>query len=142
MAPVKNLFRPHRALQYWVSRLALCAMFALVVMPTAGRLHAAAVGVGINGVSDAAGASHLAGGHEHHRATAPDSRAPDAPAQRHAGLDDCAYCPLLAQLAGAAPPIVLLAAPPAGPAPSLTAAIGHAARHSHGLHARGPPTPA
>lgn len=144
MAPVKNLFRPHRAFQYWVGRLALAAMLALVVMPTAGRLHAAA-GARTSGTTGADGASHHAGEHSHHRAPDAGRNAPDAPAapdRGHAGHDDCAYCPLLAQLAGTVPPVVLLAAPPAGPAPSLTAAIGHAARRPHGLHARGPPTPA
>ncbi|MGH8072760.1 MAG: DUF2946 family protein [Lysobacter sp.] len=141
---MKNLFRPHRAFQYWVSRLALCAMLALVVMPTAGRLHAAFANVPATGATDVDGATHRAGGHQHNGAAA-ERRAPvqpDAPDQRHAGHEDCAYCPLLAQLAAAAPSIILLAEPPAGPAPSLTAAIGHALRRPHGLHARGPPTSA
>lgn len=147
MAPVKNVFRPHCTFQYWVSRLALIAMLALVVMPTAGRLHAAAAGVRTIGATGGThySAANEAGEHSDHRAAATQPHAPYAPVEPnpgHAGHDDCAYCPLLAQLAGAAPTTPLLAEPPAGPAPSLTAAIGHAARHPHGLHARGPPTPA
>ena len=141
MAPVKTLFRPHRALQYWVSRLAFCAMVALVVMPTAGRLHAAATVAQTTKTMDVDGADRHAGGHQHQDASA-ERRAPDAPEQRHAVHDDCAYCPLAAQLAGAAHALIRFAQPPAGPAPSLTAAVGHAGRRPHGLHARGPPTPA
>jgi hypothetical protein len=135
--------RPREMFRYWTSRLALAAMLALVVMPTAGRLYAGATGAAIAHADAAVTGSH--DGHAEHADHAghagdatSDAPAP-APGEGHAGHADCPYCPLLGQLAGTAHPRPLIAVAPAGPAPALSVAAGHAARRPHGLHARGPP---
>ena len=135
--------RPFRVFRYWTSRLALAAMLALVVMPTAGRLYTGGSGTAVAhaGMADTdAGDTHAAHA-GHGDVTTPERPAP-VPGEGHGGHGDCPYCPLLAQLTGAAHPQPLIATAPAGPSPSLTVAPGHAARRPHGLHARGPPTPA
>ena len=143
MAIVKNPFHPRCSFQYWLGRLALAAMLALVLMPTAGRFY-----LGGGGPSAAfAGAPSITlqvAGHGDHATAHQDvsPEAPVAPGPRHATHADCPYCPLLGQLAGAAHPLPLLARIPAGPAPSVAIADGHATLRPHGLHARGPPTPA
>lgn len=137
--------RPRKVFRYWASRLALAAMLALVVMPTAGRLYAGAFGSAVAhaDASDAnvgdAGAGHPHAAHADH--DAPDHPAP-APGEGHAGHADCPYCPLLGQLTGTAHPRPLIAIAPPGPPPSLAVAPGHAALRPHGLHARGPPAAA
>lgn len=138
---------PREAFRYWAGRLALAAMLALVLVPTAGRLYAgaattttatvAAAGSGSTGtlIAHAAHADHAGA------ATTPERPAPP-PGEQHPGHADCPYCPLLGQLADAAHPLPLLANPPAGPAPAPTVAAGHAGPRLHGPHARGPPAAA
>lgn len=146
MATVKNPFHPHRRFPYWVNRLALAAMLALVVMPTAGRLSQAGIGVEstrAGSIDGGAVVTAAPAGHDHASAAGQPSRpAPAAPGERHATHADCPYCPLLGQLAGAAHPLPLPAAAPADPAPPLAVAAGHAGLRLHGLHARGPPAAA
>lgn len=144
MAIVKSPFHPRCRFQYWLGRLALAAMLALVLVPTAGRLYQADRNSSAVGTTSSV-ASQVAGHGDHatlaNRDAAP-SASPVAPDPRHATHADCPYCPLLGQLAGTAHPLPLLARIPAGPSPSLAIADGHAGLRPHGLHARGPPTPA
>lgn len=131
--------RPRQVFLQWTGRLALAAMLALVALPTLGRLHAGATSAAAP-AADAVPAIAAAAmpAHADHRAAA---GAP-VPGKTHPGHADCPYCPLLGQLADAAHPLPLLATAPAGPAPSLAIAVGHAGLRPHGLHARGPPTAA
>lgn len=137
--------RPRQVFLQWTSRLALAAILALVALPTFGRLHAGAFGAAVAAVDVAATGNPAHADHAAHLGPAPrtaDDRPAPAPADHHSGHGDCPYCPLLGQLADAAHPLPLLATTPAGPAPSLTVAAGHAGLRAHGLHARGPPATA
>lgn len=143
--------RPRQVFLQWTSRLALAAMLALVALPTIGRLYAGSFGTAVAGsggtvavvaveMARPAPLDHAA--HAASQTHAADHRSAPAPAGNHSGHGDCPYCPLQGQLADAAHPLPLLATVPAGPAPSLAIADGHATLRPHGLHARGPPTPA
>lgn len=81
-----------RLLQDAFARLALAAMLALVVLPTLGRLHPPGVAfAALSGPDTEAPMCRV------RLPGTPALPAPDRPPP-HAG-DDCAYCPLLAELA-------------------------------------------
>src|SRR5690606_37238525 len=85
MAIVKNPFHPRCSFRYWLGRLALAAMLALVLMPTAGRLY---LGGGSPSTAFAGAPSitlQVAGHGDHataHQDASPE--APVAPGPRHA----------------------------------------------------------
>jgi len=124
--------------------MALAAILALVLMPTAGRLYQADRSDD-GGPGNALSIAMPITGHGDHATVASrDAAPPESPVapDKHSAHADCPYCPLLGQLASAAHPLPLPARVPGGPAPLLAVTDGHAALRPHGLHARGPPTPA
>jgi len=127
-----------RALHALMQRLALAATFALLLVPTLGRLAQAGEGTATR---DAWGAMCTAAGlqlADYAHDTSHEPTAPRPAVPHHAG--DCAYCPLAQALvapstavfAGAAPLPDM--APP--PAPTARPAFF---RHPNGLGSRGPP---
>ena len=138
------------ALQRLMHRLALAATFALLLMPSIGRMAQAGQGEALR---DAWGAMCTAAGlvYEttptaltHHQIASHHGRhdhgTPAIPCAPHHGTGDCDYCPLLQSMVAAkAPALVGVAAlAPVAPATVDAAAPPHF-RHPNGLGSRGPP---
>jgi hypothetical protein len=128
------------AFQRWLHRLALAATFALVLVPTFGRLAQAGQG---DALRDAWGAMctvaglTLDGDDAHGRTHDPAPRVPHAP---HQGNGDCDYCPLLQALVAPKPPVLQAIAVVPAPAPAFAADLATPCfRHPTGLGSRGPP---
>jgi hypothetical protein len=115
-------------------RFALAAAFALLLVPTLGRLAQAAEG---NITRDGWGAMCTVAG----LSLADDAAqtfVPDAPRPQHDASGECPYCPLVAGLA--VPTAVAVAIDlPADSAPSRTSVAPTLFRHPAGLGSRGPP---
>jgi hypothetical protein len=134
-------------LQRPFAHLALLAMLALSLLPSAGRIAAAldrdasadaldiAALCSPSGLGAASPAAKLAA--QLQAARQPDRSAPSAPSPHD---DDCAYCPLLGGLAPAVPTLVV-ASPilPAIAPPAITAVASPRGRLPGAPGARGPP---
>ena len=129
--------------QRLMHRLALAATFALLLVPSIGRLAQAGQGEVLRdawgAMCTAAGLSYegttaATEGHAHHDAM------PSSPAMPHHGTGDCDYCPLLQAMVASKAPAVLPVAALAPVAPqTIDAAAPPRFRHPNGLGSRGPP---
>ena len=131
--------------QRLMHRLALAATFALLLVPSIGRLAQAGQGEVLRdawgAMCTAAGLSYegttaATQGHAHHAMPA----MPSSPAMPHHGNGDCDYCPLLQAMVASKAPAVLPVAALAPVAPqTIDAAAPPRFRHPNGLGSRGPP---
>ena len=127
-----------RPLHALMQRLALAATFALLLVPTLGRLAQAGEGTAAH---DAWGAMCTAAGlqlADHAHDTSHDPTAPRPAVPHHAG--DCAYCPLAQALVAPSTAVFAGAAPLPDVAPTRAPTARPAYfRHPNGLGSRGPP---
>ena len=137
--------------QRLMHRLALAATFALLLVPSIGRMAQAGQGEALR---DALGAMCTAAGlvyettpaaQAHHSTASHQSRhdhgAPAMPGAPHHGNGDCDYCPLLQSMVVAKAPALVGIAALAPVAPAIVdAAAPPQFRHPNGLGSRGPPT--
>ena len=135
--------------QRLMHRLALAATFALLLVPTIGRLAQAGQGEVLRdawgAMCTAAGLSYeeapVAQAHHGHRHAQPMPSAPAMPGMPHHGAGDCDYSPLLQAMVSPKAPSRL---PVAGVPPVAPTAVDAAApprfRHPNGLGSRGPPS--
>lgn len=128
--------------------LAFAAMALLMLMPTGGRLLAAATGgthgmhMAMAGDMPAAMAMHGDRGHAPGQAAAGDHGAPPAAPDRnpgHAHDGSCPYCPLLVSLLAQSLYLPALVSMPARHQQPLARRVAYAAAIRGNLGARGPP---
>ena len=132
--------------QRLMHRLALAATFALLLVPSIGRMAQAGQGEALR---DAFGAMCTAAGlvyettptAQAHHQSHHDHGAPAIPGAPHHGNGDCDYCPLLQTMVVAKAPALVGVATlvPVAPA-TVDVAAPPQFRQPNGLGSRGPPT--